>query len=189
MTITDEQSTNEERPTVLGGGRSSRSLFGRANSNRMLSTDLESAGGNRAAPSPLSNMVLMENPSALDNDCNNNEGGGDDDDMTVILLDHTANDLDEGDNAFVDHDSPEMQERRRNVLLRELRRVQRASFIHFLILCLIPTSLLLIVITTVLSEDESCESEATTCTREERTFINAFTTRCVCDAITLATNP
>lgn len=60
------------------------------------------------------------------------------------------------------------------------------SFIHFMILCLIPTSLLFIVIATVLGEDEECESAATTCEKEARTFINAFTTRCVCDAISVA---
>lgn len=110
----------------------------------------------------------------------------DDDDLTVIVLEQGA------ENAFINQaaaagwvgqDSPEMEERRRNVLLRELQIVQRASFIHFMILCLIPISLLLIVIVTVLGEDEECESLATTCAREVRTFINAFTTRCVCDAI------
>lgn len=49
-----------------------------------------------------------------------------DDDVTVIVLDQNANDDDVGGGVFVDHDSPEMRERRRNVLLRELQRVQRA---------------------------------------------------------------
>ena len=80
------------------------------------------------------------------------------------------------------------QSARSHILLRELHRVQRASFIHFMILCLIPTSLLFIVIATVLGEDQECESAATTCEKEDRTFINAFTTRCVCDAITVIQN-
>jgi hypothetical protein len=110
----------------------------------------------------------------------------DDDDLTVIVLEQGA------ENAFINQavaagwvgqDSPEMEERRRNVLLRELQIVQRTSFIHFMMLCLIPTSLLVIVIATVFGEDEDCESLATSCVREARTFINAFTTRCVCDAI------
>jgi hypothetical protein len=110
----------------------------------------------------------------------------DDDDLTVIVLEQGA------ENAFINQaaaagwvgqDSPEMEERRRNVLLRELQIVQRTSFIHFMVLCLIPTSLLLIVIATVFGEDEECESLATACVREARTFINAFTSRCVCDAI------
>jgi len=109
-----------------------------------------------------------------------------DDDVTVIVLENSADDGEVMGHGWVDQDSPEMQERRRNVLLRELQRVQRASFIHFMILCLIPTSLLFIVIATVLGEDEECQSAATTCQKEPRTFINAFTTRCVCDAITVA---
>lgn len=108
-----------------------------------------------------------------------------DDNVTIIVLENSADD-EVMAHGWVDQDSPEMQERRRNVLLRELQRVQRASFIHFMILCLIPTSLLFIVIATVLGEDEECQSAATTCEKEPRTFINAFTTRCVCDAITVS---
>ncbi len=116
-------------------------------------------------------------------DCSDND---DDDDVTVIILENGSNDGDTTGTGWVDQDSPEMQERRRNILLRELQRVQRASFIHFMILCMIPTSLLFIVIATVMGEDEECESAATTCTKEARTFVNAFTTRCICDAITVA---
>jgi hypothetical protein len=76
-----------------------------------------------------------------------------------------------------------MEQRRRNVLLGELRRVQRASFIHFMLLCLIPTALMIIVIATVVGDEEDCVSEATFCELEPRTFVNAFTTRCVCDSI------
>lgn len=115
----------------------------------------------------------------------NDEQGEDDDNVTVIVLENSEDD-EVMAHGWVDQDSPEMQERRRNVLLRELQRVQRASFIHFMILCLIPTSLLFIVIATVLGEDEECQSVATTCAKEPRTFINAFTTRCVCDAIAVS---
>lgn len=120
-------------------------------------------------------------------------GGGDedsqsteDDDITVIVLDRANNMDSTAASLWAEQDSPEMEDRRRQVLLRELQRVQRASFIHFLILCLIPTSLLVIVIATVLGEDDVCESNATLCEQEERTFINAFTTRCVCNAIPVA---
>ena len=106
----------------------------------------------------------------------------DDDDETVIVLDR-QNTMDSGASFWAEQDSPELEERRRSILLRELQRVQRASFMHFLILCLIPTSLLLIVVITVLREDDVCESTATLCEEEPRTFINAFTTRCVCNAI------
>lgn len=113
----------------------------------------------------------------------------DDDDVTVIVLERGSNDMESnGASLWAEQDSPEMEARRRLVLLRELQRVQRASFVHFLILCLIPTSLLFIVIATVLGEDDLCESEATLCEQEKRTFINAFTTRCVCNAIPVASN-
>ncbi len=108
----------------------------------------------------------------------------DDDDMTVIILEH-GSDNDRPPAGWADQDAPEMEQRRRNVLLRELQRVQRASFIHFMILCLIPTSLLFIVIATVLGDEENCDSAATMCEKEPRTFINAFTTRCICEAITV----
>lgn len=121
--------------------------------------------------------------NASSDDGNETSGDHDDDDMTVIILERGIDDGDNVPGGWADQDSPEMEERRRNVLLRELQRVQRASFIHFLILCLIPTSLLFIVVATVLGEEEDCESAATTCEKEARTFINAFTTRCVCQAI------
>jgi hypothetical protein len=149
----------------------------------------------------------------------------DHDDVTVIVLEVGDDDGEMIGSGWIDQNSPEIQQRRRNVLLRELQRIQRASFIHFMILCLIPTSLLFIVIATVLGEDEECESAATSCEKEPRTFISkfyvweisvffcvrtgciwldtaiwiewsrhltlfpchidAFTTRCICDAITV----
>jgi hypothetical protein len=118
----------------------------------------------------------------------NEEDEEDDDDMTVIVLEQGEDsDFYTPSAGWAEQGSPEMEERRRNILLRELQRVQRASFIHFLILCLIPTTLLLVVIATILGDDEECDSEATECEKEARTFINAFTTRCVCDAITVIT--
>jgi hypothetical protein len=133
--------------------------------------------------------VQEELPSINGGSAVDNQPDDDDDDITVIVLEQGP---EHGENdqfglGWAEQDTPEMEERRRNVLLRELQRVQRASFIHFLILCLIPTSLLFIVIATVLGEDEECNSEATTCEKEDRTFINAFTTRCVCDAISIVT--
>ena len=109
----------------------------------------------------------------------------DDDDVTVIVLDQAADDSN-GHRltiAWTGETGPQVEERRRAIMLRELERVQRTSFMHFVILCLIPTVLLFIVIATVIGEDEVCYSEATICHKEERSFINAFTTRCICEAI------
>ena len=139
----------------------------------------------------------LRSSAEFDDDSSSSPSSDDDDsddDVTVIVLEQGADHGGNGGDAFgfggwgQQDDTPEMEERRRNVLLRELQRVQRASFIHFMILCLIPTSLLFIVIATVLGEDEECLSEATTCEKEDRTFINAFTTRCVCDAIAIIAN-
>ena len=74
---------------------------------------------------------------------------------------------------------------RRQSILSEVKRVQRANFIHFLVLCLVPTTLLIIVIIAIVSEDGECSStnNLTVCEREARSFVNAFTSRCICDAI------
>ena len=66
----------------------------------------------------------------------------DDDNVTVIVLENNADD-EVMAHGWVDQDSPEMQERRRNVLLRELQRVQRASFIHFMIFFMVVDALAL----------------------------------------------
>jgi|UniRef100_A0A7S2UG32 hypothetical protein len=80
----------------------------------------------------------------------------------------------------------ENETRRRNVIRREIRRVQRANFMYFVLLCLIPTSLLLIVVATVLGEEENCNAGiGIICSKEARSFVNAFTSRCICNAIVL----
>ena len=148
------------------------------------------------SPAEVQNGVLVDEeapiPESVRDDpmqqteTGNEEIDGDDsDDMTVIGLDQ---DMARGNArsaglSWIEQDGPAMEEHRRNVLLRELQRVQRASFIHFVLLCMIPTVLLFIVFVTVLGEGESCTSTTTTCREDDRTFLNAFTTRCVCDAI------
>ena len=44
------------------------------------------------------------------------------------------------------------EERRREALLGEIQRSQKSNFVHFLMLCLVPTSLLLIVVASVVGE-------------------------------------
>eukprot|EP00984_Skeletonema_dohrnii_P016532 scaffold7371_cov120-Skeletonema_dohrnii-CCMP3373.AAC.2 len=73
---------------------------------------------------------------------------------------------------------------RREAIRTEIERMQHSNFIHFVVLCLVPTSLLLIVIAAILSEDGECSAEGlTVCEREPRTFVNAFTSRCICEAV------
>lgn len=110
-------------------------------------------------------------------DCvDDDEDDDNDDNVTVIVLEPGDDDDEMVGSGWIDQDSPEIRERRRNVLLRELQRVQRASFIHFMVLCLIPTSLLFIVIATVIGDDDDCVSAATTCEKEPRTFISTCVT-------------
>jgi hypothetical protein len=69
----------------------------------------------------------------------------------------------------------------------QVERVQRANFIHFFLLCLVPTALLVIVIAAIVSDDGDCGSsgddELLACEMEPRSFANAFTTTCICDAV------
>lgn len=65
---------------------------------------------------------------------------------------------------------------------------------------MIPTALLLIVLVAIMSERGECGSSSTTsfddnnnndnlliqCYREPRTFVNAFTSTCICNAIRVA---
>ena len=124
---------------------------------------------------------------------NNEDAENPVDDDTVIFLDQTSGDHNDTDHqtttniAWMDQTTgPEMEQRRKSVLIRELRRVQRASFFHFLLLCLIPTALLVIVITTAIGENEECYSDISDCELEPRRFLNAYTTRCVCEAVDIS---
>lgn len=75
------------------------------------------------------------------------------------------------------------EERRREALLGEIQRSQRSNFVHFLMLCLVPTSLLLIVVASVVGESTECDNFPVHCVAEPKSFINAFTSRCICDAV------
>jgi hypothetical protein len=71
----------------------------------------------------------------------------------------------------------------------QVERVQRANFIHFLVLCLVPTALLIIVVTAIVSKENDCGTVGlTTCKMEPRSFTNAFTSACVCDSVRIASS-
>lgn len=164
MTISNDSASDQDAAVTMSASAQSQSP------PRTVSND--EAVRCASPPPPPEDDVLELGDRA---DCDNNDDDDNDDDVTVIILEPGEDDDEMVGNGWIDQDSPEIQERRRNVLLRELQRVQRASFIHFMILCLIPTSLLFIVIATVLGEDEECESVATTCEKESRTFISKLT--------------
>jgi hypothetical protein len=128
---------------------------------------------------PIANETRVDKPEEPHD---GNENVEDDDDVTVILLD-----LDDNANEitldWIEQQGPEMEQRRRTVLLREVKRIQRASFCHFALLCAVPIVLLIIVLAAVIRGDASCTSTASECALEPRSFVNAFTTRCVCEPI------
>mmetsp|Transcript_17235 Transcript_17235/g.21492 ORF Transcript_17235/g.21492 Transcript_17235/m.21492 type:complete len:206 (-) Transcript_17235:100-717(-) len=143
-------------------------------------------------------IIAIPSPSSSDDD------DDDDDDVTIIgddnstfhrydFLNLTAtavtpltngNDDNTPNNNQDDNNDDAVDAGRRLVVQRELERVQRANFCHFMLLCLVPTSLLLIVVFTVMSDGHDCVSSSLTkCFAEPRTFVNAFTSRCICDAV------
>ena len=111
----------------------------------------------------------------------------DDDDVTIIGVEDLPNPplsthLQISIQQLVDADQ---ESQRRSIIQNEIEREQRTNFCHFALLCLVPTSLLLIVIITVLGEGDTCvnTNPFTNCFQERRSFVNAFTSRCVCDAV------
>ena len=127
-----------------------------------------------ASTSPVGDVLP---PSVTDNQDDNDNGvrrrsSGGEDDANVR------------ESSFWDADDDIVnEERRRDAILNEIERSQRSNFVHFILLCLIPTSLLLIVVASVLGENGDCSGYPTSCANEPRSFINAFTTRCICDAV------
>jgi hypothetical protein len=83
------------------------------------------------------------------------------------------------------------EDRRRSMVRREVHRIQKANFCHFMVLCFVPTSLLLIVLISALQDQGICGSSAPgmICEEEERIFVHAFTTRCICSTITTIIEP
>jgi hypothetical protein len=136
---------------------------------------------------------------------NSNDDDVDADDVTIIFLE-TENDRnndvvngtsDSNNNSLpvwidrLDSESILLDERRRAIVLSELKRIQRRSFLNFAILCALPLLFFTIMVIIVFGKSEkgtSCVSTVTYCTLEARSFGNAFTTRCICDPIPVERN-
>jgi len=59
----------------------------------------------------------------------------------------------------------------------------RNNFVHFGILCLVPIFLLVLVLVSSFSDNSTCEGyEIASCKHEDRIFMNAFASRCICSA-------
>jgi len=80
------------------------------------------------------------------------------------------------------------EDQRREVIRREVRHIQKANCFHFSVMMIVPLVLTIIVIIAVLKNYETCISSTPgiTCAEEERIFMNAYTTRCICNGITLS---
>mmetsp|Transcript_40376 Transcript_40376/g.78983 ORF Transcript_40376/g.78983 Transcript_40376/m.78983 type:complete len:188 (+) Transcript_40376:22-585(+) len=77
------------------------------------------------------------------------------------------------------------RERRRLVIHQEISMHQRMNFLSFLVLFLIPTTLLLLIVVIVFFDDSKCTGISPHCANEIRILRNAFTSRCVCDSVTM----
>eukprot|EP00816_Leptocylindrus_hargravesii_P004095 CAMPEP_0196802800 /NCGR_PEP_ID=MMETSP1362-20130617/2355_1 /TAXON_ID=163516 /ORGANISM="Leptocylindrus danicus, Strain CCMP1856" /LENGTH=189 /DNA_ID=CAMNT_0042174201 /DNA_START=114 /DNA_END=686 /DNA_ORIENTATION=+ len=122
------------------------------------------------------------------------QGNGDDDDgnyyysdddstETVIEENYARRVIDQGGEFMWNEDDEAHEQRRREIIRAELERVQRSNFMHFMVLLLVPTCLLMVIFINVLTENADCDGASPHCENEPRSFINAFTTRCVCSAV------
>ncbi len=83
-------------------------------------------------------------------------------------------------------DSETQMEERLEIILGKLKDLQMQSCRQFFLLCLVPTILMSVVIWAIIADLGHCgNDDLTTCSRERRTFINAYTSRCICRAIRL----
>ena len=87
-----------------------------------------------------------------------------------------------------EQESDEHDRRRHQSALREVEQIQRSNFVHFLLLCMVPTSLLLILVVSVMGNESNnaCSTgNSQHCYSEARSFFNPFTSRCICEAVML----
>lgn len=139
------------------------------------------------------NTTDVENPLTESNintqntsNTNSIQNSDDDEIQELVIRTNSTNNNNEPTIQFPNWTLNEEEiQHRRETIRTEIERMQRSNFIHFVVLCLVPTSLLLIVIAAILSEDGECgvEDRLTSCEREPRKFVNAYTTRCICEAV------
>lgn len=168
----------------------SQNLFRRHRNRDVEENDtppvVAASGGQVTGEDVRSSSVDVTNSNSTTNNSDN------DNDEEQELIVQVPNELNAPSTApfvlqnMVVEPSEEARALRRETIRQEIERVQRANFIHFLVLCLVPTTLLVIVIIAIVSEDGDCSGGndgLTVCEREARSFVNAFTSRCICDAI------
>ncbi len=171
----DSSNDNQESTSNDNGEATSASS---SNNNNVITTSL--------------NRHDVENP-LNENNSSINEEEENDDEVQELVIRIPSNNIHSNNNT--NNNEPSIQfpnwtlneeeiNNRREAIRTEIEHMQQSNFIHFAVLCFVPTSLLLIVIAAILSEDGECSGDGlTVCEREPRTFVNAFTTRCICDAV------
>lgn len=152
----------------------------------------ERRGNNGQEPDHLANGNSNDEnlvPDVLGVELSTNDYADDDDysNETVVEDNYARRILGGDSNAdlWLDEDDETQDRQRREIIRNELERIQRSNFFHFMLLLLIPTCLLMVIFINVLTENDDCGSGAewTTCQKEPRSFMNAFTSRCICEAI------
>ena len=191
-TANSESSNNRnESPSTNNdnNGQSSRDNDGEVSTNSTL--DIENPLNNETSSSSAnsnSNQNDQEEPLEI----NEQDHADDDDEIQELVIRTNSASNNNNISAALDPTNQfpnwtlneEEINTRREAIRIEIERMQRANFVHFVVLCLVPTSLLVIVIAAILTEDGECSGDGlTVCEREPRTFVNAFTTRCICEAV------
>jgi len=155
-------------------------LFRRHASNRIRD---DSNNNNSSSDNPDESQAVNDDSPPPNNSPTSTTQDDEEDNILIVPIPSNAPHL--LPQANLTFPPQQTSQQHRLSILAEVERVQRANFIHFALLCLVPTSLLLIVVAAIVSEDEECNGMegVTICEREARSFVNAFTTRCVCDAV------
>lgn len=114
----------------------------------------------------------------------------DGDDITEIGIEDTNSTSQNNTSTDYLPDTPEgiriAEDRRRELLVADIQRMQKTNLIHFAVLFLVPTAMVVLVIWTALSNDGDCDELIVGCVREPRTFVHAFTSRCLCKSFEVA---
>jgi hypothetical protein len=149
----------------------------------MVSADTDNAAI-ASVEAQSENAPIANERGATTPDLETNNSSDDSDNETVIFIDTPDGRNPDGSYDYgFDWMEPANEEHRRTILHQELHRIQRSAFLQFVGLCLFPIAVIIFVIVTAAQDDEVCGSAATLCAPEPRTFLNAFTTRCICDPI------
>jgi len=100
-----------------------------------------------------------------------------------------ANSPETNHRLWTDDDRQAYEERRREALNQELNRVQRTNFIHFMVLCMIPVFLIVMVLLNSFIDDGDCIGYGNLkCWREARNFLNGYSNSCICEAFNITSS-